>query len=196
MANCGNGFAMEKKVDNQLRGIYIRARASYQFLQWLKELQAKPMADTYTSPQENKGGTGAEIHPKRGLTFKLDNTQRKELFDELMKYTNDWTSLLKILEGEHVAYRVKINCRQNEFAEVFKRLAYNQKITQPVADIVQLLCDCFDQKNDNAFNQRTIQDLFKPTGKPPKDRLCEFDWLTFKDRRTLCRDAANAQMNA
>jgi len=57
MANCGNGFAMEKKVDNQLRGIYIRARASYQFLQWLKELQANPMAATPTPTKDTDAET-------------------------------------------------------------------------------------------------------------------------------------------
>jgi hypothetical protein len=158
------------------------------------ELKAKPVADTSTATQESKGGTEAENKYKVVLTYNLNETERKELFAELMRYEKDSHSLTELLNGQPVVNRITVTCQQNEFAEVFKRLKYNGKIVQPVSDIVQWLSERFAKSDGSEFNRRSIEDLFKPSGTPPKNRLCDFDWLTFKDEIVLAKEAHEVKM--
>ena len=187
MVNCGNGFAMEKKVDNQLRGIYIRARASYQFLQWLKELQANPMADTTTPTKDTEAAT--DTQGGKFLSFNLTDEKKQELTRELGQYVDNLNLLEQLLSGKVVNDKIKITCHQNEFAEVFKRLEYNGATVQKSGFIIDWLCTNFIKSEDKQFNDRTIKDLFKASGKPPRTPICNFDWLTSKEPTQLAKEA-------
>jgi hypothetical protein len=183
-----------RRLINNLKTAKHPAHVSYR--DYLKGLLKATDSPEQVAKPTHEGSTGAESEPKRGLTFKVSKTERNELFSELVKYAEDGTLLLRLLEGEHAGTRVKVKCKQNEFVEVFKRLQYNGKITQPVPEIVGWLAFNFLQPKGKPFAQRTIEDLFKLGGKPPKSRLCDFDWLTFKDAKTLQKEAHKAKMNA
>lgn len=173
----------------------VLADTENEFLKWLIDYQKEHAKYTSAAPQESKGSTEVKNEPKIGLTYKLKDAERKELVAELARYVNDSTSLTELLKGNPDSNRVKVTCKQNEFAEVFKRLQYNGKIVQPIKDIVQWVSENFEQSDGRAFSSRTIEDLFKPSGKPPKERICDFEWLTFKDASTLAKEANDAKMN-
>jgi len=196
-ATFDEGVLLRRLIKN-LKTAKHPAHVSYRdYLKGLLKATDSPeqVAKPDTSAQGSKGGTGEENGPKHGLTFKLTDAERSELFDELARYSQDAVSMRDVLEGKRVQTRVKVTCQQNEFAEVFKRLNYNSRIVQPVPVVLKWLSENFTQNNGHDFKHRTIEDLFKPSGKKPKSILCDFDWLTFKDAETLKREAMQEVRN-
>ena len=181
MANCGNGFAMEKKVDNQLRGIYIRARASYQLLQWLKELQANPMADTTTQDTETK-------KPNTPIFSIIDNDTLKALHVALSPYFKEQgVELLKVLNGQTVDARLKFSDNQNKLVEVFNRAMYNGKTKGNKTDLANWLFNNFEywkktKSEYNRISKSTVRDALKPdtSSEPSKTKIIVVKGLEYR----------------
>ncbi len=124
----------------------------------------------------------------------LDEGQKAEIVRELLQFVNcTETELNNAIEGRLKNVKLGITCQQNQFAEVFKRLKYNGRITQTDKQIIEWLENNFQRPEKSGspdLGKRTLEDLFKPSGKHPRERICEFDWLEYKTADQLIKDAA------
>ena len=152
-----------------------------------KKLNAELMADTSAPQQDTEAAT--DTQGGKFLSFNLTDEKKLEITKELGQYVDNPNLLEQLLSEKVVNDKIKITCHQNEFAEVFKRLEYNGATVQKSRFIIDWLCTNFIQSEGKQFNDRTIRDLFKASGKPPKTPICNFDWLTFKEPTQLAKEA-------
>ena len=152
-----------------------------------KKLNAELMADTSAPQQDTEAAT--DTQGGKFLSFNLTDEKKLEITKELGQYVDNPNLLEQLLSGKVVNDKIKITCQQNEFAEVFKRLEYNGETVQKSRFMIDWLCTNFIQSEGKQFNDRTIRDLFKASGKPPKTPICNFDWLTFKEPTQLAKEA-------
>ncbi len=119
-------------------------------------------------------------------------------YDEFKKYFPDREQdLLQAINGETISTKLVFQGNQNIIAEVFRRLKYNNHISNSFVEIRDWLCNYFNyysakKKKATPLNSDTVyQCLLGKSGKVPSKNnriLNDLDWLPFKTNQTINKE--------
>jgi hypothetical protein len=161
-----------------LAGSSVNYQNAISVINWLSDetpKQAQPVKPQIEAKQE----VAAVLNKQILFTDPL------KIFEVLKPYFPDSESdLLKVLKGEKIETPIIYPHNQNQIAEFFRRVKYNNHTLNNDTEIKDWLCSTFhfkDKRNNSVrpLNKKTVWDIVnKGKGEATKTRICKnIEWL-------------------
>lgn len=164
-----------------LAGSSVDYQNAIKVINWLSDetpKQAQPLKPQIEAKQEVTAALNKEI------LF----SDPVKIFEVLKPYfPGSESDLLKVLKGEKIETPIIYPHNQNQIAEFFRRVKYNNYTSNRDTEIVNWLCCTFhvkDKRNNSIrpLNEKTVYDIVnKGKGEATKTRICKnIDWLKYQ----------------
>lgn len=163
-----------------LAGSSVDYQNAITVINWLSDetpKQAQPLKPQIEAKQEVAGSLNKQI------LF----TDPVKIFEVLKPYfPGSESDLLKVLQGEKIETPIIYPHNQNQIAEFFRRVKYNNHTSNSDTEIVNWLCNTFhytDKNNSNRpLKRETVYDIVnKGKGEATKPRICKnVEWLKYQ----------------